>query len=67
MSFHDLSDRAVQVVLRIPNEDGTFDTTDCETLETETQGLVFARSADGGIGELKHRLAFVTWVVQIET
>lgn len=64
MAFQDdLADRAVEVVLRLPNEDGTIDTTDRETLETETRELIFERAADGGIGELKHRLAFVTWVV----
>jgi hypothetical protein len=61
----DLADRAVEVVLRLPNEDGMIDTTDRETLETETRELIYERDADGGIGELKHRSAFVTWVVPL--
>jgi hypothetical protein len=47
MAFQDdLADRAVEVVLRLPNEDGMIDTADGETLETETRELIFERNAD---------------------
>jgi hypothetical protein len=42
-----------------------IDATDLETLETETRELIFERDVQGGIGELKHRWAFVTWVVPL--
>jgi len=60
----DLADRMVEVVLRFPDENGIVDATGRHTLETE-KGLIFGRDADGGIGELKHRFAFVTSVVPL--
>jgi hypothetical protein len=61
----DLADRAVAVVLRFPDQNGAIDTTDREILERETLALTVRRSADGGIGELAHPLARVTWVVPL--
>src|SRR5262245_6731225 len=61
----DLADGTIEVVLRIPNENGMVDTADRDTLETETRFLTFERDAKKGIGELRHRLAFVTWVVPL--
>jgi hypothetical protein len=61
----DLGEGMIEVVLRIPNENGVIAPTDCDTLETETRFLIFDRDANRGIGELKHRLAFVTWVVPL--
>jgi hypothetical protein len=59
------ADGILEVVLRFPDEDGTVDATGRETLETETRALTFVRTADGGIGELEHRMSFVTWVVPL--
>ena len=66
MACHDdLADQAVEVVLRIPDEDGRLDPTDRQTLEAKGRDLVFGRTPDGGVGPLKHRLAFVAWVVPL--
>ena len=61
----DFAKRTIETVLRIPGENGTVDATGRDTLETETRSLIFKRDAIGGIGELKHPLAFVTWVVPL--
>lgn len=55
----------IEVVLRFHDENGIVDATGLKLLETETRSLIFKRAPDGGIGELKHRLAFVTWVVPL--
>ena len=55
----------IDVVLRFANENGVIDTADPETIEKETRSLTFKRAADGGIGELTHRFAFVTAVVAL--
>jgi hypothetical protein len=65
-SRDDFAKQTVEVVLRFPDENGIIDTTDCGTLEKEARsGLLFKRATDGGIGELAHPLAFVTWVVPL--
>jgi hypothetical protein len=66
MAFrHDGTEDIEEVVLRVPDETGTIDMTNRETLEPETHDLVFARDANGGIGQLKHWHAFVTRVVPL--
>jgi len=50
----DLAEETIEVVLRIPDQSGIIDTTDRETLETETRLLIFKRDAKRGIGELTH-------------
>jgi hypothetical protein len=67
MAFHDYlaEGTAVEVVLRFPGEDGVIGMTDSRTLAAEKEFLHFKRDADGGIGELAHRYARVTWVVPL--